>query len=154
MTRAVLAALLAAVAVPAGAMPAGAETLSCPRVLRTTQAALDVPAGMAAEEGPADWSTLAYVEFYIGGPVPAGRDINPVRYAVPPSEQVAQGRNMTATWDFSSVNDAVFLSCHYHGTRMFLLLPVPASAVRCSVTLGRGEGGAVLPGAVQRIACE
>lgn len=149
MIRATLAALLLV-----AATPAVADTLACPRVLRTTQQALDVPPGMIAEEGPADWSTLAYVEFYTGGPVPAGRDLNPVRYAMPPAEQVAQGRTMTAVWDFARVSDEVWLSCHYHATRMILLLPVPDSATRCSVTYGRGETGAVIPGAVQRIACD
>ena len=136
------------------AAPASAETLSCPRVLRTTQDALDVPRGMLAEEGPADWSTLAYVEFYTGAPVPTGRDLNPVRYAVPPAEQAAQGRNLVATWDFSSAHDEVWLACHYHATRMYLLLPVPPGAVRCAVTWARGESGAIMLGAVQRIACD
>jgi len=147
MIRTMLAALLLAA-------PAHAETLACPRVLRTTQDALDVPRGMVAEEGPADWSTLAYVEFYTGGPVPAGRDLNPVRYAVPPAEQVAQGRNLTAVWDFTNAQDEVWLACHYYATRMYLLLPVPPRAVRCAVTWGRGESGAIMPGAVQRIECD
>jgi hypothetical protein len=147
MIRAALAAMLLAA-------PAGAASLSCPSVLRTTQDALDVPASMIAEEGPTDWSTLAYVEFYTGPAVPTGRDLNPVRYAVPPAEQVAQGRNLTATWDFSTAQNEVWLACHYHATRMYLLLPVPPAAVRCAVTWGRGESGAIMPSAVQRIECE
>lgn len=133
--------------------PALAAPLSCPRTLRTEQEAIDVPAGMLAEEGPTDWSNLAYVEFYIGPKVPAGPGFAPVRYAVPPSAQSSVARSITAQWDFSEAQAEVWLGCHYHGTRVYLLVPVPPSAKGCTVTWGRSEAGMPIPGAVQGIEC-
>ncbi len=133
---------------------AAAAPLSCPRTLRTAQEAIGVPAGLVAEEGPNDWSNLAYVEFYIGPKVPAGPGFAPVRYAVPPTTQSSAGRSITASWDFSQAQAEVWLGCHYHGTRVYLLVPVPDAAESCTVTWGRSEAGVAIPGAVQRIECQ
>ncbi len=134
--------------------PALAAPLACPRTLRTAQEAIDVPAGLVAEEGPNDWSNLAYVEFYIGPKVPAGPGFAPVRYAVPPSAQANAGRSIIASWDFSEALAEVWLGCHYHGTRVYLLVPVPRDAQACTVTWGRSEAGVAIPGAVQGIECK
>lgn len=137
------------------AIPAAAQPVACPRTLRTAQEAMDVPAGMEAEEGEQDWSRLSHVEFYAGPPVPAGRGLSPTRYALAPASQTTQGRSVVAVWDFSELRgEAVWLGCHYHETRMHLLLRLPERVTRCSVAYGRGESGAVLLGAVQAIACE
>ncbi len=134
--------------------PVVAAPLSCPRTLRTSQAAIDVPAGLVAEEGSHDWHILAYVEFYIGPKVPATPGFPPVRYAVPPGTQTGTGRSITASWDFSQAQSEVWLGCHYHGTRIYLLVPVPDTAESCTVTWGRNEAGVAIPGAVQRIECQ
>jgi hypothetical protein len=134
----------------AAGMPAAAAT--CPRTLRTEQAAIEVPAGAQVEHSGGDWSNLAYVEFYIGDPQPAGPGMAPVRYAEPAAEQSVGPRTVAARWDFSAARAAVWLGCHYHGTRVYLVLPVTAS--RCAVTWGRGEGGMAIAGAVHAIACE
>lgn len=138
----------------AGGAPAAAESFACPRSLRTAQEAVDVPAGMAAEEGPHDWSRLAYVEFYAGPPQPAGVGMSPTRYAVAPQSQATLPRTTTATWDFSVLRgEGVWLGCHYFSTRMYLLVPIPAGLARCTVTWGRSDAGAVSASAVQGIEC-
>lgn len=134
--------------------PALAAPLSCPRTLRTEQEAIDVPAGLLAEEEPNDWHNLAYVEFYAGPKVPVGRGFAPVRYAVPPTSQSTAPRSITAIWDVSRQQDELWLSCHYHGTRVYLLVPVPPGAATCTVTWGRSDAGVAMPGAVQKIECE
>lgn len=134
--------------------PAVAAPLSCPRILRTEQEAIEVPAGTIAEEGPNDWHNLAYVEFYIGPKVPAAPGFAPVRYAEPPSTQSSTARSLTAHWDFSQAQAEVWLGCHYHGTRAYLLMPVPPAAKARTVTWGRSETGVAIPGAVQGIECQ
>ena len=134
--------------------PALAAPLTCPRILRTEQEAIEVPAGMIAEEGANDWHNLAYVEFYIGPKVPAAPGFAAVRYAEPPSTQSSAARSITAQWDFSEAQAEVWLGCHYHGTRVYLLMPVPPAAKTCTVTWGRNEAGVAIPGAVQGIDCQ
>lgn len=134
--------------------PAVAAPLSCPRTLRTEQEAIDVPVGLIAEEQANDWHNLAYVEFYTGPKVPAAPGFAPVRYAVPPSSQASAPRSISATWDFSQAQAEVWLSCHYHGTRVYLLVLVPDTARGCTVTWGRSEAGMAMPGAVQGIECQ
>lgn len=139
--------------VMAGA-PAAAESFACPRSLRTAQEAIDVPAGMAAEEGPNDWSKLAYIEFYAGPPQPTGGGMSPTRYAVAPQSQATLPRTSTATWDFSVLRgEGVWLGCHYFSTRMYLLVPIPPGLSRCTVTWGRSDAGAMMASAVQGIEC-
>lgn len=131
-----------------------AAELSCPRTLRTAQEAVDLPAGMVAEDGPHDWSRLNHVEFYAGPPVPSGPGLDPVRYALAPASQEALPRSVVVVWDFAGQGgEALFLGCHYLDTRIRLLLPMPAVA-RCRVTMARSDAGVPLPGAVLGIACE
>ncbi len=147
---------LAVIALAAGlaAGPAAAAGLQCPRTLRTAQEAVDLPAGMTAEDGPHDWSRLSHVEFYAGAPVPAGPGLDPVRYALAPTSQAVQPRNVVVMRDFAEQRgEALFLGCHYLDTRIRLLLPLQAVA-RCRVTFGRSEAGLPLPGAVLGIVCE
>lgn len=135
--------------------PAMAQPVACPRTLRTAQEAVDVPAGMAAEEGQHDWSRLSHVEFYAGAPESAGRGFNPTRYALAPASQAVQGRWAVAQWDFAAQQgEVLWLACHYHETRVHLLLRLPKGVARCAVTYGRSDGGAVMLGAVQGISCE
>ena len=134
--------------------PAAAESFACPRSLRTGQEAIDVPAGMAAEEGPNDWSKLAYIEFYAGPPEHAGAGLAPTRYAVAPQAQATLPRTTTATWDFSVLRgEGVWLGCHYFSTRVYLLVPIPPGLSRCTVTWGRSDAGAMTASAVQGIEC-
>lgn len=134
------------------AMPATAAPMACPRTLRTAQEAIEVPAGAMAEEGGNDWSVLSHVAFYVGDPEPTGRGLPPVRHPVPAREQAVGARSVTAIWDFSAARGAVWLGCHYRGTRVFLLLPV--DGVRCAVSWGRTEAGVAIAGTVQGILCE
>lgn len=114
---------------------AAAANFACPRSLRTAQEAAEVPAGMVAEDGQHDWSRLAYVEFYAGSPVPTGPGLNPTRYALAPASHAGQGRTATAVWDFTGpADEAIWLGCHYHDTRIRLLLKLPATVARCTVT--------------------
>ena len=145
--------ILALVGVLAAA-PVAAANFACPRSLRTVQEAIDVPAGMVAEDGQHDWARLAYVEFYAGPPVPTGPGLNPTRYALAPASHATQARTASAVWDFTGQDgEVIWLGCHYHDTRIRLLRLLPPVA-RCTVTWGRSEAGLPVLSAVQAIACE